>query len=518
MNKKIGLSLLTGVLFAFALPPFKTGFLAYAALIPLFLLLENMRSGEAFRWGYITGLFMAIFSLFWIGWVTMPGLFGMLFAWPLYIALFALLHTFLIRQFSMFGYALAPLMWVTIEYLQSLSELAFPWNYMGYTQSYYLPLIQYAEITSVYGVSFWVVLINVLFFSLYKYWKKERKVSILASIALVALFVGPLIFGFHALSHEKIDVGSKSIKISLIQGNRDPNAKWDGNIYEDNFSIYENLSKQVIAQQPDLIIWPETALPFYLRSKIDYIQRIRALVDSSNSSLLTGIMDFVYFTDGTYDHFNSAMLFEPNSLKTQAYAKMKLVPFSERVPYKKYFPFNVLKNVLWDLGIGDFGVGDEMTAFSLSSRYELDQSLAEDNQQQSIDYKTGTAICYESVFPAHVRKYVNAGANFLIIITNDAWFGKTSAPFQHTQIAVFRAIENRRAIARCANTGISCFIDKYGRVRKSTQIFTESTVTDDIWLSSQNTFYTQNGNIFVIFIAISSFLFLFIAVIKRIML
>jgi apolipoprotein N-acyltransferase len=512
MKKNVGLSLLVGILFALALPPFKTGFFAYIALIPFFLLLENKQAGEAFRWGYITGLFIAITTLFWIGWVTVPGLLGVLLIWPLYIALFAVVHTFLLRQFSVFAYALAPFFWVSIEYLQSLSEFAFPWNYIGYTQSYYLPLIQYAEFTSVFGVSFWVVLINVLLLTLWKNFNKDWRIVASASLLLMLLFIGPLAFGFYTMSADE-NVG-ESIKISLVQGNRDPNAKWDGDIYEDNFKIYDELTRKVSVEKPDLIIWPETALPFYLRSKPQYKKRIHALVDSFDADLLTGIMDFVYFKDGSYDNFNSAMLFEAGKHQTQAYAKMKLVPFSERVPYKNYFPFMYLKKLLWDLGIGDFGVGDNVTSFS--GQISNNEQDTQDGGKVST-YKTGTAICFESVFPDHVRKYVNEKANFLIIITNDAWFGKTSAPFQHTQIAVFRAIENRREIARCANTGISCFIDKFGRVRKATSIFTQDIVTDSVSLNSEYTFYTQYGNIFVIFITISSLLFLIIAVTKKLL-
>ena len=515
MKKNIGLSLLAGILFAVAMPPFRTGFFAYVTLIPLFLLLENKKTGEAFRWGYIAGLLMAISTLFWIGWVTLPGLFGVLLIWPLYIALFALLHNFLLRQFSVFAYAIVPFVWVSIEYLQSLSELAFPWNYLGYTQSYYLPIIQFAEFTSVLGVSFWVVLLNVLIFIIWRNFKKDRGISVISSVLLVLLFIGPLIYGFSVIKAADEKVGKK-IKISLIQGNRDPNAKWEGDIYEDNYSIYENLTKEELTEKPDLIIWPETALPFYLRSKRNYMQRIHALADSSGAAILTGMMDFIYFKDGSYDHFNSCMLFESHRYRTQTYAKRKLVPFSERVPYKNYFPFNFLKDLLWDLGIGDFAIGDSVTVFSSSTKNMLENETEDHDAEAGIEYKTGTAICYESVFSDHVRKYVNAGADFLIIITNDAWFGKTSAPFQHTRIAVFRAIENRRDIARCANTGVSCFIDKFGRVRKATPIYTKAVVTDEVALNDENTFYVKYGNIFALFIATSGALFIIVAMFKKI--
>ena len=515
MKKNLGLSLLTGILFALALPPFKSGFLAYITLVPFLLLLEEKNEGEAFRWGYITGLFIAMCTLFWIGWVTLPGMIGVLLVWPLYTALFALVFRFLWRHYSAVAFILAPFLWVSIEYMQSLTELAFPWNYIGYTQSYYLPFIQFAEYTSVYGVSFWVVLLNVLLFFAWKNRKTNRKMTVTAVIFTLLIFLAPLPYGLRLLNSSTAE--SKAVHVSLVQGNRDPNEKWAGDIYKENFLVYETLTRQALQESPDLVIWPETAMPFYLRSKPLYMRRMHELVDSSATAILTGMMDFLYYKDGSYDHFNSAMLFQPHQSRTQTYAKMKLVPFSERVPYKTHFPFKFLKDLLWDLGIGDFGVGEEISVFSVGANAQAGNVSAENNKKKNIEYKMATAICFESVFPEHIRKYVNAGADFLIIITNDAWFGKTSAPFQHTQIAVFRAIENRRDIARCANTGISCFIDKYGRVRKSTSIFSSAVITDKVELNSQKTFYTQHGNIFVIFIALSSVLFLIVALLKKIL-
>ena len=154
MKKNLALSILTGLLFALSLPPFKTGVLAYVALIPFFILLEEKSLKEAFRWGYVTGLFVDIGSLFWIGWVTLPGCIGALLILPFFVALYALLHTFLVQRLSLLAYFFSPFLWSSIEYLQSFGETAFPWNLLGYSQSYYIRLIQYAEYTSVYGVSF----------------------------------------------------------------------------------------------------------------------------------------------------------------------------------------------------------------------------------------------------------------------------------------------------------------------------------------------------------------------------
>ena len=332
--------------------------------------------------------------------------------------------------------------------------------------------------------------------------------------AIVVLFAAPL---FHGLLVMDDKMSDDKVRVSIIQGNKDPNDKWSGDVYENNFATYENMTQTALEKNPDLVIWPETALPFYLRSERKYLQRIHNLIDTTNTTLLTGTLDYEFLEDGKYIHFNAAHLIQPNSSIIQRYNKMKMVPFSERVPYKLYFPFNVLKDLLWDLGIGDYTLGKEIGLFSANTRNQY--LLMQENPQKPYGqaYETGVAICYESVFPDHTRNYVNAGANFLIIITNDAWFGKTSAPYQHNQIAVFRAIENRRDIARCANTGISSFIDKFGRVRKATPIFEPAIITDSVSVEHNQTFYTRYGNVFIHLVTLFAVLAIAFAVVRKIL-
>lgn len=511
MKKNIALSLLTGIMFALALPPFKTGFIAYFALIPFFLLLENKSYANAARWGYLAGFCIAVLTLFWVGWVTLPGMFGAFIAWPLATTLYAVVHVFLLKRLGSIGYLFVPFIWTTIEYLESFSEMAFPWNYIGYTQSYYFPLIQYAEFTAIYGVSFWVVLLNVLFLLM---WKSRRtKKSVIYAATIVLLFLAPLLHGILVLDQAESE---KEVKIAIIQGNRDPMEKWSGDVKETNFNIYADMTRKAFTAEPDLVIWPETAMPFYLRSERQYVKKIHALIDSMGTSLLTGAIDYEYLEDGGYDHFNAAMLIEPYYYSMQTYWKMKLVMFSEKVPYKNYFPFNVLKELLWDLGLGDYGIGGEVKTLNGRFRASVLEKPIVRKTEETSDYKTGVAICYESVFPNHVRTYVNKGANFLIIITNDAWFGDTSGPHQHQQMAVFRAIENRRDIARCANTGISCFIDKFGRVRMRTPFGEPAIIDDHVKLYDEQTFYSLHGNVFAVFLSVVSLLALAFAVIRKI--
>jgi len=495
MKRDIALGLLTGILFALSFPPFKTGFLAYGALIPFFLLLQNKSVTEALRWSYVTGLFADIATLFWIGWVTLPGLLGALLILPLYFALYGFLHWFLIRRLSLAGYFLLPFLWTAVEYLQSYGETAFPWNYLGYTQTYYLPLIQHAEYTSVYGVSFWVATINVILFVLWQKRAATRMRRILFFV-LTGIFLLPLLHGVLVMNNTKS--GNESVKVALLQGNVDPFEKWDANFYDRNFDVYDEASKSIMPSEPDLLIWPETALPFYLRHEYKHLAKVRNMVDSLKTPLLTGTIDLDYDDNGDYRYYNSAFLFEPFNRRIQNYAKMQLVPFSERVPYRDYFPFNVLKNALYDmaLGIGDYSKGAEFKILSFTPGRCYRSSAGTGEGGEPPAYRLAAPICYESVFPDLIRQFVLQGIDFLAIITNDAWFGKTSAPYQHEQIAVMRAVENRTPIARCANTGVSCFIDAYGRVSKATRIFQKAQIVAQVHVDKRVSFYTQHGNVF----------------------
>jgi apolipoprotein N-acyltransferase len=476
MKRKLLLSVGTAILLTLSYAPFKTGFLAYIALVPYFYLLESLERGETFRWSYFSGFLYALGTLYWIGWVTLPGMIGTLLVWPLYISLYSALHIRLRRRTGPWAYLLIPFLWTAIEYLQSLGELAFPWNTLGYTQSGYLPFVQFAEYTAVWGVSFWLVCINtVVFVALRPAGQPYRKWF---ALILVVLFLVPLAHGLYVLSN---DGEHRSVKVTLMQGNMDPLQKWADDP-EKNFLIYEQLMAAHRQDETDLYVWPETATPFYLRSEQAYLNRMWNLVDSAKAPILTGSVDIEFNRDGTYHYFNSALFFQQENKGIQRYAKMKLVPFSERVPYRDFLIFRKIKDLLYDLiwGIGDYTPGHNFTVFTMARKAE--------------EIKFSVPICYESAFPDVVRRFSREGQQFLVVITNDGWFGRTSGPYQHVQIAVFRAIENRTGIARCANTGISCFIDHLGRVSERSALFVEAVQTGRIPLRQGSTFYIEHGD------------------------
>jgi apolipoprotein N-acyltransferase len=268
----------------------------------------------------------------------------------------------------------------------------------------------------------------------------------------------------------------KDIKIALLQGNIPPDVKWNPDSLEHNFEVYAEMSRDVASKGVDLIVWPETASPCYLVHEPLYFNWVRSLADSLNTHLVVGSNDFEILGHQKYVYYNSALFFKPGGNFPDAYYKLQLVPFSERIPFND--KVHIMDKI--ELGSADFSPGQEFVIF------------------QHPKGKFASLICFEIVFPNLVREFVKRGADFLVNITNDAWFGKTHGPFQHARIAVFRAIENRISIARCANTGISMFVDPFGRTTEVTPLFVRRDVVGGLALKKEKTFYTVNGDWFAL--------------------
>lgn len=502
MRRDLFLALTSGLAFTLAFPPFRLGFLAYWALVPLFFLLDDKQPGDAFRWGYLAGLFISFGTIYWIGWVTVPGALATLAIHPLYFGLYGLLHVFLRRRLGQAYIFAIPFLWTGIEYLKSLGELGFPWVSLGYTQSYYLSLIQFSTYTSVFGVSFWVATINALVYAIVLNLQNIRRSLVLLAI-LILLFLVPWIYGRQVIP--KANEFQETIRVAVVQGNIDPYMKWAKENQHLSFDVYGDLTREAASSRPDLIVWPETATPAYLRIDRKHLDWIFALVDSLGVPLVTGTPDVKFFGNGAYRTYNSVFLLIPNQRSIQSYAKVHLVPFGERVPYEDRLPF--IKALLdrLEMGEGNFSPGKKIVVLGMP--------------WQGGELGLGPVICFESIFPDLVRRFIARGAGLLLVVTNDAWFGKewvatslanrrpkwlfgtlarwlSSGMYQHARIAVFRAIENRISIARAANTGVSEMIDPYGRVRKRLGIWRRGVLVDDLPPRGEETFYSRHGDLF----------------------
>ena len=476
-------SLLSGILLILSFPNFDLEFLAWFALIPLFYSIEGKRPFHTFILGFLTGFISYIGILYWIiiavhTYGNVPLILSalILLLLVIYLSVFIGVFTFLTRLIQIRSglqtILFAPLLWVALEYLRSFFLTGFPWANLSYTQYLNLPFIQMADITGSYGLSFVILLVNATLVGVLHQWPKKtfpiREVVITAVILL-----GFLVYGYVRMrAVDQQMIREPSLRVGLAQGNIDQSIKWDESFQKETLRIYERLSLRLAQEKPDLIIWPETATPFFFQEAQEYQPMIFDIPKRTNAFLLFGSPSYK-IVQKKVNYYNSAYLISPSGELMGRYDKIHLVPYGEYVPLGEILPLGSLGE-----GIGNFKSGKVIFNFSLPQG------------------QFGVLICFEIIFPDLCRKFVKKGANFLVTITNDAWFKRTSAPYQHFSIAIFRAVENRVFIARAANTGISGFIDPKGKILKRGEIFTEEALSGTIRLSKKKTFYTLYGDVF----------------------
>jgi apolipoprotein N-acyltransferase len=511
-RRLLGLALLSGVLLGFSFPPVPTGILACVAFVPFFILFEA-EPGYAvgFRFSYATFFVVNLITLYWTGGFThgkdpylMAAGASLLLAHPLFFYLPVAGWILLRKHFGRtYALCLFPFLWVAFEYLHSMADISFPWLTLGNTQTYDLPAVQMASLTGVYGITFWLLWLNVLLYLFLSRlrsgsWKLRSLRSALFLGLCAAVYLLPRVYGASVLSGPR-HAGLDSIRVGVVQPNVDPFEKWGLNP-ERQVQVLQDLTDAVADQKPDLILWPETAVPFYLLDERNrpFFEQIRHQVDSLGIPLLTGIPDITYYREGDripgsskistdgrrYDNYNSSMLLQPHEDTIQKYAKMLLVPFAERVPFSEALSF--LNAMQWNFGLGGWGIGAEETIFRVRPR----------GPDSARGFSFSNCICYESAYPAFVAGFVRHGAEFLTVITNDSWWGNTSGAYQHAQYAILRAVENRRWVVQCANGGISCAVDPYGRVVQPTRMFTRGTMVASIMPERALTFYSRTGDWF----------------------
>jgi apolipoprotein N-acyltransferase len=503
-KRDILLSLLSGILLIFSFPNFDLEFLAWFALVPLFYSIDGKGLYHSFKLGFFTGFVSFLGILYWIivavhtyGNVSfiLSGLILLLLV--TYLSLFTGAFTFLTRliqtRSGIQTILFTPILWVALEYLRSFLLTGFPWAYLGHTQYLNLPFIQMADITGVYGLSFVILSVNAALFAVLHQWPKRtfpfKEVAI-----TVLILLSFLIYGYVKIRHvDRETIKSPPLKLALVQGNIDQSIKWDKSFQLETLKIYRRLSMRVAEDKPDLIIWPETATPFFFQEAKEYQPIVLEIPEKTNAFLLFGT-PFYKIEKGKVNYYNSAFLISPSKKLIGKYDKIHLVPFGEYIPLRKLLFF--IESSIGE-GIGNFKPGKESFNFSLPQG------------------KFGVLICFEIIFPDLCRRFVKDGADFLVTITNDAWFGRTSASHQHLSMATFRAIENRVFIARAANTGISAFIDPKGKIVDQGGIFAEEAMNGTIHLSRNKTFYTLYGDVFAWSCSGFSIFFLLHALIRR---
>ena len=510
--RQFGLAGLAGLLLPLCFPDYNFGWLAWIALVPLHLALDGPFSTitprRALWLGWLAGFLAFTGIMSWV--VTAMHQYGkmpLIASYPvmwllaaylgLYVGLYAAGIAWLARRAPAWAPLGAPCLWVTLELIRAHFLSGLPWMLLGYSQYQWLPIIQIADITSVYGVSFLIVLANVALAGLILWaWRRFRlqqatAFSWPAPAATALVLIASLVYGQAALSHAPGSDDQPSVAIGLIQPNIDQAHKWDQAYRRDTLDRYAALTARA-AKDTDLIIWPEAATPFFFEEEPLYRVEVAVLAHRHGVPLLFGSPALRRYPNGRPYLLNSAYLLSPDGQIVGRYDKRHLVPFGEYIPLHSSVLFFLDKLVE---GIGDFEAGAEATVFTPAARPSRPQP------------NIGVVICYEVIFPNLVREFVAQGATVMATITNDAWFGDSSAPYQHFAMVVFRAVENRIAFARSANTGISGLIDPSGWIVQATPIFTEQAVIGHLPLRQTMTFYTRYGDVFAYACAIITAVF-----------
>jgi len=488
VKKEILLCLLSAVLLTLSFPGFNIEFLAWVAFVPLFFALRDKSKGKTFLLSYICGVVFWLGTIYWLVHVTLPGMILLVLYLALYFGVFGLLISAVSCQLSAVSFFFIPSLWVLLEYLRSHLLTGFGWALLGYSQYLNLPIIQISDITGVWGVSFLAMMANV---AIYQVTSDQSPVTSreLKHVlpVIICLFI-TLAYGSLKLHATRYTLHGIPVKVSVIQGNISQDLKWQTGTRDFILKKYLAISRMAAKESPDLIIWPEASLPVILEEEPFYYGMVSNFVRESRIRLLLGA---VTLRDNLY--YNSAILVSPEGRLANRYDKLHLVPFGEYIPLKKIFRF--LETIV---PIGDIAPGKEYTLFSLPTLY---QNVEQDPLQTNF----GVLICFEDIFPDLSRKFVRKGADFLVNITNDAWYRKTAASYQHFQASVFRAVENRVFLVRSANTGISGFISPKGEIislvrdQSGREIFVDGYKTQEIIIDKQPlSLYTRFGDWFVL--------------------
>ncbi len=487
------LTVSSGFLLTLAFPKPGLSIVAWFALIPLFTALRGLNPNAAFRVGMIAGLTHYLTLLYWViitmrtygylpWWQSLSLLFLLAAYLSLYPGFFAMV---LARYCRKPGHLilLAPVFWVSFEFIRSFLLTGFPWGLVGYSQYSRLHIIQMADLFGVYGISFVLVFFNaalfvLLLFLLGKDWRGHqvgafRAVqAVLVSLTLVTVV---LVYGkIRIVAVDDAGIGVPKPHVALIQGNIDQALKWNPAYQISTTKKYVKMTMSAASRQPDLVVWPETATPFYFKTSRKLTRLVTDTVKNANVYLLVGSPS-VEGKKGSRTFYNSAYMVGPDGNTTGRYDKVHLVPFGEYVPLKFLLSF-VGKMVAQ---VGDFSSGEKGKILSWKSDFP----------------PVGVQICFEIIFPELSRTLVKNGAGILVNLTNDAWFGKSAATYQHFSMAVFRAVENRRSLIRCANTGISGVIDPSGRILAQTDLFEDTIVERAVPILTETTVYTRIGNL-----------------------
>jgi len=464
------------------------------ALAPLLAALGGVSLRRAFALGWVCGVVYFTGTLYWITWVmsvygdlqpvvaTLVN--GLLIVYlALFPAVFAVVVRRLVVSYGPRALLVSPLVWVSTELGRTYLLTGFPWVLLGYSQVTVLPVAQAASVFGVYGLSGLVAAVSAtIAYATTAGSTFRRTLPLFVVLLLIFSIAG---WGSFRVARGELAGGATAVRVALVQGNVEQRQKMaaaagDRRSAADIFDDYLRMTREAIAQGTDLIVWPESATPFIFETERTAAEPIRRIARDARVPILFGSDQIDRGVPTRY--YNSAYLVRADGSTGEAYRKMHLVPFGEYVPLKRllFFAAPLVE------AVSDFSAGESAVLMSIEG------------------HLISTAICYEVVYPDLVRRFVAAGSELLTTITNDAWFGNTSAPYQHFAQASMRAIENGRYLIRAANTGISGVVDPYGRVLVESRLFEPAVVTGTVYYRTERTLYTRIGDAFAYFAALAT--------------
>jgi apolipoprotein N-acyltransferase len=483
--------LLCSLLWALCYPPFPLGLLAFVALAPAFAATARLTRLGAFTTWFLAGLVYNTVMYWWIynvmkvgpALVIGAGLILMIAVLSLYNGLLGLAYRVALgsprRKLLLLLY---PLAWAGIEAFRAIGDMSFPWNDYGYTLGNWPVLFQSVSLWGVYGLSALLIAANLILARVLT--DDPASGSRSATLRRLAVFTAiPLLLGAHGawVLARANDSSAPELTLSLIQPSIPQTKKWDEEYFAEVLAKTWRTMKgpgsdYAPVRGSDLIVLAETAVPDFLRTRGEVVDSLRAVVASTGASLVTGALDFV--ADRTpwseYRFYNSAYFFRPGDEPPEQYSKLRLVPFSEKLPFDGVFP--VLNYV--NLGEGDFSPGPGHRVWRVRSADGVPWS---------------PSICYEVIYPSFAREARATGARLLVNITNDGWFGRSNGPYQHANMARFRAAENGMPLARAANSGVSVFYDAWGRDLGHTALMDSTVLRRTIRVPDFRPFYSRAG-------------------------
>jgi apolipoprotein N-acyltransferase len=442
---------------------------------------------RAFFLGLLSGALYFAVTLYWL--VETMTTFGGL-ATPLallagallvaYLALFpaafaAILHR-LHRRFGTHALLTVPAIWVTTELGRQYLWDGFPWALLGYSQVTILPVAQVASLFGVYGLSWLLALTSAAGAGVVVNRGRGRW---LFAGGVAALVVASAVWGQARLRSSPLLTDGSPVRVAVLQGNILQEQKWNPALRDAITNRYIEMTRQALAQGATFVMWPESSTPFYFERDIVRGSAVRRVAREGNATLLVGsdqvepVRASAQVDDATSRYYNAAFVVKPDGTVGAVYRKMHLVPFGEYVPLKTllFFVGPIVESVT------DFTPGRDAVLLPVG------------------DHVVSTAICYEVIYPDLIRRFVRDGSELLTTITNDAWYGRSSAAYQHWDQASMRAIEQGRYLARAANTGISGFVDPYGRIMAKTDLFEQSIVVRDLRFLKARTVYNRIGDL-----------------------